>query len=410
MNNAKNVTRLPRLLLGAAALLFAGIIYSWSVIKAPFGADGFGWSNSMLGLNYTITMCMFCLGGLFSGLIGKKISAKIRMAASAVLIFAGMFITSRLDGSSPALLFVGYGFMMGLGVGIVYNIVIALTNAWFPDKKGIASGVLMMSFGFSSLLLGKLANYMFNSEIGWSKTYLILGAAIAAVIFVVGLLIRGPREEEIAPFLAAVQAKAVKKASAPVEEKDYTAVEMLKRASFWKLFIFFVLFSAVGGIALSFGKDVFASVGVESALAVNIASFLALFNGFGRLSSGAIFDAVGIRRTQFISSGVVILASTATAIGIAAAQPVLTIIGVCLCAFSYGFSPTVSAALAGAFYGRKNFALNFSLLNLVLIPSAFYATIAGKIVDATDGFLIVFIILAVFSVVGLVDNLLIKRP
>ncbi len=408
MSNNKTVTRWSRLLLGAVSLLFAGIIYAWSVIKSPFGSGGFGWSNSALGLNYTITMCMFCLGGLFSGLLAKKVSVKVRMTASAVLITAGMFITSLLDGSTPALLYVGYGLMMGLGVGIVYNIVVALTNAWFPDKKGVASGVLMMTFGFSSLLFGKVADYMFSTEIGWSNTYRILGIAIGIVTLVVGLLIRGPKEDEIAPFLAAVKAK--KTGTAVAEEKDYTAAEMLKRPSFWKLFVFFVLLTAVGGVALSFGKDIFLSVNVESTLAVTIASLLAIFNGVGRLCSGAIFDALGIRRTQFVTSAVVITASALTTIGIAVNSSVLSIIGVCLCAFSYGFAPTVSAAFAGAFYGRKNFALNFSILNLILIPSAFYSTVAGSIVDSTGGFLVVFIILTVFSVIGLIDNIFIKRP
>lgn len=404
MDETKKVTRWPRLLLGAFALLFAGIIYAWTNIKAPFGEGGFGWNNSQLGLNYTITMCMFCLGGLFSGLLNKKIKASIRMIFSAVLIFTGMFITSRLDGNSPALLYIGYGFMMGLGVGIVYNIVISLTNAWFPDKKGLCSGVLMMAFGFSALLLGKLAGYLFTTSLNWNGTYLILGLAIAVVILIVGLLIRAPRPEEAATF-AKAKAKVAKG-----EQQDFTPTQMLKRASFWKLFLFFVLFSAVGGIALAFGKDVMTSVGLEKETAADIAGYLALFNGAGRICSGAVFDAMGTRKTQFVTSGVVIAAGGITALGIALSQPVMAVIGVCLCGFSYGFSPTVSAALAGQFYGLKNFPTNFSLLNLVLIPSAFYATIAGKIVDATGGFLIVFVILTVFSLIGLVDNILIKRP
>ena len=83
-----------RLAIGAFALFFAGIIYAWSVIKAPFAA--FGWTSSQLGLNYTITMSMFCLGGLFSGLLNKKISAKIRMAASGALVAGGFALTHKM--------------------------------------------------------------------------------------------------------------------------------------------------------------------------------------------------------------------------------------------------------------------------------------------------------------------------
>ena len=388
-----------RLAIGAFALFFAGIIYAWSVIKAPFAA--FGWTSSQLGLNYTITMSMFCLGGLFSGLLNKKISAKIRMAASGVLVAGGFALTSTLTADSPVfLLYLGYGILAGLGIGIVYNVVISLTSAWFPDKKGVCSGVMMMAFGFSSFVLGNVAAKLFaNANVGWSKTYVIYGLLIGAVLFVCGLFIRAPKPEE----LPAMN----KKASADVQ--DYTASQMLKRASFWKLAFFFILFSAVGCVAIAFGKDILLSVGIAEGTAVTFASLLAIFNGFGRLTSGAVFDALGIRKTQYITSAVVIAASGIALAGVATKISVLVMLGVALCAFSYGFSPTVSAAFSNAFYGPKNFPLNYALMNLILIPAAFYATIAGKIVDATGSFVIMFMILLVCSLIGLVDNLTIKK-
>ena len=184
---------------------------------------------------------------------------------------------------------------------------------------------------------------------------------------------------------------------------------MLKRPSFWQLFLFFILFSAVGSVTLAFGKDILLSGGLSENVAVTLASLLAIFNGFGRLASGAVFDALGIRKTQYITSAVAIAASWLALLGVATKVSALVVIGVALCAFSYGFSPTVSAAFSNAFYGPKNFSLNYALMNLILIPSAFYATLAGKIVDATGSFVTVFIILLVCSVVGLVDNLTIKK-
>lgn len=398
MSFVKN-NRWLRLGLGAFALFFAGIIYAWSVIKAPFAA--FGWTSSQLGLNYTVTMSMFCLGGLFSGLLNKKVSSKIRMAVSGCLVAGGFVLTSTLTADSPVfLLYLGYGIMAGLGIGVVYNIVISLTSAWFPDKKGVCSGVMMMAFGFSSFVLGNVAAKLFaNADVGWNKTYLIYGILIGAVLLVCGLFIRAPKPEE----LPAV----TKKANAG--QQDFTSAEMLKRPSFWKLFVFFILFSAVGSVALAFGKDILLSGGLAEGTAVTIASLLAICNGLGRLASGAVFDALGIRKTQYITSAVVIAASGISLLGVASKVSVLVVVGVALCAFSYGFSPTVSAAFSNAFYGPKNFPLNYALLNLILIPSAFYATLAGKIVDASGSFVTVFIILLVCSVIGLVDNLTIKK-
>ena len=83
-------TRWLRLALGVVTLLFSGIIYSWSLIKAPF--DEFNWSSSALTLNYTFTMCFFCIGGFVSGLLSKKLSMRIRMICAAVLVLGGFGI------------------------------------------------------------------------------------------------------------------------------------------------------------------------------------------------------------------------------------------------------------------------------------------------------------------------------
>ncbi len=391
--------RWSRLILGAVILFFAGIIYAWSVIKAPFASE-FGWGTTELGLNYTLTMCFFCLGGFISGLVAKKVSAKIRMAISGLLVFAGFFITSTLNGNNPVLLYLGYGVMAGLGIGVVYNIAISLTSSWFQDKKGLCSGILMMAFGFSSFVLGKLADKLFKVDsFGWRKVYLVYGIVIGAIIIIGGLLIKGYEQDNTGN----------KELS---DEGEFTTAQMVKRASFWQIFVFILLVAAVGGIALSFGKDVILSFdNSESAqsLAVTIASMLAILNGLGRISSGAIFDKLGVRKTQLITSAVAIAAPLITYLGLVSNVRVVGIIGVCLCGFSYGFAPTVGAAMIGAFYGKKSFSLNFAMLNLNLIPSAFYATIVGKLLDSGSTFATVFLILVICSVVGLVDNIFIKK-
>jgi len=89
--------------------------------------------------------------------------------------------------------------------------------------------------------------------------------------------------------------------------------------------------------------------------------------------------------------------------------PVLGVIGLMLCAFSYGFSPTVSAAMVGGFYGMKHYHLNFPVMNLVLIPASFVSTLAGKLYEVSGGYLSTFIVLTAMSVVGLIVNLSIRK-
>ena len=135
-------TRWWLLALGTLVLLFAGVIYAWSVIKAPFSSE-LGWDGAALTFNFTLTMCFFCLGGLVSGLLARRLSVRVRLVAAAVLVAGGFAVVSQLQPGGILLLYIGYGFMAGSGIGIVYNAIISTVNAYFPDRKGVATGALM---------------------------------------------------------------------------------------------------------------------------------------------------------------------------------------------------------------------------------------------------------------------------
>ena len=390
----KKDSRWLKLMIGCLTLFAAGVIYAWSVLSGPFKTEFPAWSLSSLQLTFTLTLCTFCLGGLVSGLLAKRFSVRLRMLVAAVLILGGFTVTGTMNGSI-LLLYLGYGIMAGFGIGIVYNVVIAATNAWFPDKKGIATGALMMSFGFSALFFSKISARMFEiASIGWRNTYLTLGAVIGGVILLSAFLVKAPEGTK----------KAVQES-----ENDVSTKDMLKKSSFWKLFIFFTLLAAVGSTAIGFGKNYFVSVGLKENAAVTVAGLLSIFNGLGRLFSGFVYDKAGLRKTQFLTSFVAIAAPLTALMAVIMNAPAVGVVGLMLCAFSYGFSPTVSAAMVGGFYGMKHYHLNFPVLNLVLIPASFASTLAGKMYEVSGGYLSTFIVLTCMSVVGLIVNVSIRK-
>ena len=405
-----NVERWLRLAFGLLVLLFAGIIYAWSILNAPFAkplAEGgeFGWNSAQLGLNYTLTIVFFCLGGFAAGLLTKKTSARTRILTSAVLLFAGFFVTSRLPAGSGVLpLYLSYGVASGVGVGFTYTTIIGLTTAWFPDKKGLASGTLLMGFGLTSLIIGNIADIMIKAEsIGWRTTYLIIAIAIGVILAVAAFIIKPPPAGTIFP-----EAKSGKKAvAAPAPAKDYTALEMIRRPSFWLLFIFITLLASVGSAAISFAKQILGSVG--AAAPAVIVGIISVFNGLGRLVSGVLFDNLGIRKTQYVMSGIAILAPVTIVLATNMNSLAVGIIGLALCYFSYGFAPTTASVFASNFYGPKNFSLNFSIVNLILIPAPFAATLAGNLYKSSGSFTSTFMILIACSVAGLLVNLGIKK-
>ena len=393
----KQLSRWTRLAISVFALLMAGIIYAWSFLKGPIG-ELYGWTpiGSELQLNYTLTLCFFCLGGLVSGYTAKKLSPLVRMCAGGALIALGFFIVSRLDGSSPFMLYLGYGCMAGLGIGIVYNVIIASTGAWFPDKKGLCSGCMMLGFGFSAMVLGNLAKGVLFGSVGWQNTFLIYGLAIGACLAVVGLFIRPPQPGEVPAQVAAASSTNV----------DYDTPSMLKRKSFWLLFALCTILGAVGSTAIAQSMNFITSIDASATVLATLgASMISVMNGAGRLIGGAMFDKLGLRKTQHFNSALLIVSPLIMLISLFAGSPPLAFIGLCLCGFTFSFSPIVTTTFTMAFYGKKHFPMNFPVLTLTLIPASFAATIAGSL----PSYAITYSLLTGIAVIGAVVNYFIKE-
>lgn len=404
MNATKTANRWLYLVVGVISMLFAGVIYAWSILKAPLAAE-FHWTPAALALNFTIMMCFFCVGGVLSGVLTKRFGVKVPVIIGGILTFLGFFLTSRMSGASTTVLYLSYGMLTGCGVGMAYNGVISGTMSWFPDKAGTCSGALMMGFGASTLVLGTVASSLIQS-IGWRNTYVVLAVAIGAILVVAGMIIKFAPADAQLP--RAAQNKSSK--SQDFEPQDYTAAEMSKGATFWRFFIYCILSAAIGNTVISAARDISMSVGAAAALATTLVGILAVCNGLGRIMSGALFDAFGRRATMLIANAITIAAPAVTLAAVLYNSVPLVITGLCLCGLSYGCAPTIVSAVIRSFYGPKNFSLNFSIANMFLIPTSFVATLAGSFVTKTGSFTSTFIMLLVFSIVALGFNLSIKRP
>ena len=406
MNEKKLNIRWLYLVVGVIALLFAGIIYGWSILKAPLAAD-FGWSADQLALNFTLTMCFFCLGGFVGGILSKKAGIRLTLILGGVISCAGFFLTSRLSGGSVAMLYVSYGVLGGLGIGFAYTTIISTVNAWFPDKKGFCSGALMMGFGTSALVIGNAANALINDPgVGWRTTFLILGVALGVVLVVCGLVIKLPAPDVRLP----QPAQKAGAASEDFDAKDYTPGEMIRRFTFWRAFLCIVFLAAVGNSVISFARDLSLSVGAEAGLATTLVGVLSVCNGLGRIATGAIFDKLGRRKTMLLANIVTIAAAGVTLLSVFTSSVPLCVVGLCVTGFSYGSCPTISSAFTSAFYGSKNFSVNFSIMNFNLMGASLMATLSSMLLTNSGGYVAPFLMLLVLSAAALVLNLSVKKP
>ena len=394
------------LISGIFSMLFSGVLYAWSILKVPFKED-FGWTDSALALNFTVTMCFFCLGAFFGSLLNRKAGVKITLITAGALVGAGFVLTGLLTSNMLPALYITYGFLAATGIGISYNVTVSTVNAWFPDKKGLSSGLLMMGFGVSTLLLGNIISSLFEVEkIGVTKTYILLGIITAFVIISSGFILKKPDGDTVLP-----EAKITKAARAEgFEAVDFTPLQMIKSFTFIRAFICMAFITAVGNCVISFARDLMLSVDAAPSLATTLVGVLSVFNGVGRILTGILFDKAGRKITMISANILTIIAAGITLTAVISSSLPLCIAGLCLTGISYGSCPTVTSAFTMAFYGKKSFATNYSIMNFNLIFASFFATFSSTLLTNTGSYVAPFIMLLILSVLALGLNFSIRKP
>lgn len=382
------------LVLGVALLLCLGLIYAWSVFRTPLEAE-FGWSKAETSVTFSISMTMFCLGGLISGIVTGKKGHRFTLMCCAAFLLVGFAAASRIN--SLLGIYITYGGFCGFGVGLGYNSTISTIVKWFPDKPGLISGITLMGFGFGGMLLGTLGASLITS-LGWRTTFLIFAGAFAVIMLAGAFLLKAADP-------AFVQAMAVggKKKEA-VEEIPWR--EMLRRRNFWLCLIWAVILSAAG-LAMINESTPYAATFVNNDLtrAAAIAGIVSIANGAGRVIFGQLFDMKGYRVSMLGTSVVYLAAAAVLYLSFQTGSLPVLVAGFLLVGIGYGSMPALNSAYTAYFFGRENYALNFSLMNMNLIAASYLGPLCGG-----GSYVRIFAVIAVFAVVGAVLILLMRKP
>ena len=389
------------LYLGVATIstLFLGLIYAWSLFRAPFSEVFKTWTVAQMSMTFTISMIMFCLGGLIGGQLGKKFGVKVRILIAAVLLLVGFFMVSTLnpaDASGSLMkLYIFYGIFGGGGVGIGYNAVITTITKWFPDKVGLASGIMLMGFGLGGLALGSVVT-KFIAGIGIFSTFKLLAIAIFVVLLVAAIIIKAPE---------APTAGASKTAAADDNTHHYTSAEMMKTSRFWIFFLWAIALNSAGLMVINSAANISVAYGGSAVLGM----IVSLFNGAGRIVAGNNFDRIGRKTSSIVNNIFMIIAGALLIAGGVSHSLILVVIGLIFVGLSYGGTPTITSAYVNKAFGAKYFATNFSIANFSLIPAAIIGPIiSAKLLEAAGGkydsnfrALIVFTLVALALWIGL---------
>jgi len=348
-------------------------------------------------------MSAFCLGGLVAGLIAGKIKERYIFLISAFLFLAGFLLVSTLH--SLGQLYMGFGVMAGFGAGLAYNTVMSSVTKWFPDKKGLISGILLMGFGIGAFVIGKV--YTWLLEMGsWRMEFKLWGCLVFLVILIGGQFIRKPSEEQIRFYDIDTEKKQ------DVKGLEYTTKQMLSGSAFWLYFLYAILLSAaaLALIAQASGILVDTAPDLQVETIATIVGLISVFNGIGRVAFGGLYDKIGQRYTMLFNCALYLLSVVINIVGLEMGSLGCLVVGYIFFGLSYGGVTPTNSAFIMDYYGAKYYPVNFSIINLNLLVASFGGTLAGMLYDLQGTYVSIFVMMIVAILLATICALLLKRP
>lgn len=388
-------------IVGVVLLLLAGMVYAWSVLSTPIAQEFMQWTKAQLSLTFTITMIMFCIGCLVGGFLSKKVAPRIYVLVSAVLFLSGFFGAGSIQ--TPLGLYLTFGVLCGLASGFVYNAVMGTVSAWFPDKQGLLSGILLMGFGLSSFIIGKLYQAFTPATIGgWRTSFRVMGVITLIVFIVCSFFLKRPGSDFTPPAASSTKKKWLN----PVAE-EASAQTMLKRPAFWMYYLWAVLLSAAGLALVSQASGIAGQVGPDQTAGTiaTVVGLISIFNGIGRVIAGSLFDKVGRSKTMQLTNVMFILTGAVLLGAIALGSFPILILGFVIGGLAYGGVTPTNSAFVSSYYGKQNYPVNFSIVNTNLILASFGSTIAGSLYDASQSYMSTIAMIVLLGALGILVSI-----
>ncbi|MDN6634489.1 MAG: OFA family MFS transporter [Lacticaseibacillus paracasei] len=322
--------------------LMIGSVYAWSVFTGPI-AKQTGWALSSVTVAFSIAIFFLGMSAAFMGRLVERFGPRLTGTVAALLYGSGILLTGlAVQLESLPLLYIGYGVVGGLGLGAGYVTPVSTIIAWFPDKRGLATGMAIMGFGFAAMLTGPIAQNLI-AGIGLVPTMYVLGTAYLLIMLTAAQVIRQPRPGEVP---AADIAKSVSLTGTAM-----TANQAVKTRSFRYLWLMFFINITCGiGLVAVASPMAQQQTGMSAATAAMMVGVVGLFNGFGRLAWATLSDLIGrpLTYTLIFTVDVAMLAGI-----LVFSSPLLFGIALCLIMSCYGAGFSVIPAYLGDVFGTK---------------------------------------------------------
>jgi MFS transporter, OFA family, oxalate/formate antiporter len=401
MDSTRSINRWWIALAGVCLQMALGAAYAWSVFRIPL-VKQFGWSIAQV--SFTFTICWFFLGcSAFLGGLWMRHSGPRVVAIVGGLLWGGGVFLSSFAAHKLWLLYLGYGIIGGIGLGIGYIVPIAVLVKWFPDHRGLITGIAVGGFGAGALIAAPMAGRLMQT-VGLMPTFAYLGIAFAAVAVLSALFMHNPPERYHPPGWQPTAAQLSQRC-----DRDFTLGESLRTWQWWALCGLVSINTMAGLSVVSQAAPIFQEIGKVSAVtAATLVGVISIANGIGRVFWAWISD-VTSRRAAFFAMYLLqaVLFWTYHSIG----SPVILTIVTFVIVLCYGGGYGITPAFAADYFGPRNVGSIYGLIMLPwAFPAAFGPFVFAYLREATGGYTEALYLIAGMLTISLILPLVVSPP
>jgi OFA family oxalate/formate antiporter-like MFS transporter len=321
-----------------------GAVYAWSVFRIPL-AKQFHWSIEDVTFTFTVSIFVLGVSCFFGGLWLNRKGPRIVALTGGFLYGLGVFLAS-FSANKLWWLYLSYGVVGGIGVGFAYIVPIAVLVKWFPDRRGMITGIAVGGFGAGALVTAPVATHLIQS-VGVLRTFAYLGIAYLVITMATGYFMQNPPDGWKPAGWEPTTTQTKQRAA-----RDYTLGGALRTWQWWALWALLFLNTSAGISIISQESPLFQDIAKVSAVAAaEMVGIASIGNAVGRIFWAWVSDGI-TRRWTFVTMFLLqvglfwILPHTASV-------AILTLLSfVILMCYGGGFG--TMPAFAADYYGSKN--------------------------------------------------------
>jgi OFA family oxalate/formate antiporter-like MFS transporter len=397
-----------QLLFGVICMsMIANLQYGWTLFVNPID-EKYEWGRAAIQVAFTIFVLTETWLVPIEGYLVDKYGPRIVVVISSVLVGLSWVMNSFADSLTMLYIAAAIG---GIGAGAVYGTCVGNALKWFPDRRGLASGLTAMGFGAGSALTIIPISSMIQAD-GYEATFLFFGLMQGIVVFILGWFLVAPGPG----FRPAAASKAVSAAATPARE--YAPLEMIRTPVFWVMYVMFVLMATGGLMATAqlapIARDFQIADIPVSLLGITLPALTfalsidRVLNGVTRPFFGWVSDRIGREQTMFIAftlEGIGILMLSAFG-----NDPVAFVLLTGLVFFAWGEIYSLFPATCADAYGRKYAAGNYGLLYTAKGTASLLVPVTSVMAASSGNWQTVFIAAAVMNLVAAFMALFVLKP